>query len=89
MGTPILPTLKPDGTVRICARSVHVSTHNEDVIAGIPKTFVYLDDILIPGCTMEEHSKSLKVVLDRLKEGGLRTKKENCDFLVDHVDYVG
>ncbi|KER23032.1 hypothetical protein T265_14727, partial [Opisthorchis viverrini] len=37
---------------------------------------------------MEEHSKSLKVVLDRLKEGGLRTKKKNCDFLVDHVDYT-
>ncbi|OON15464.1 reverse transcriptase [Opisthorchis viverrini] len=53
----------------------------ENVIAGIPKTFVYLDDILITGF--------LKLLLDRLKECGLRIKREKCDFLVDHVDYLG
>ncbi|OON20954.1 hypothetical protein X801_03156, partial [Opisthorchis viverrini] len=61
----------------------------ENVIAGIPKTFVYLDGILITGCTMEEHLKSLKLILDRLKECGLRVKKEKCDFLVDQVDFLG
>ncbi|OON23950.1 reverse transcriptase, partial [Opisthorchis viverrini] len=61
----------------------------ENVIAGIPKTFVYLDDIMITGCTTEEHLKLLKLVLDRLKECGSRIKKEKCDFLVDHVDYLG
>ncbi|OON17816.1 hypothetical protein X801_06343, partial [Opisthorchis viverrini] len=29
------------------------------------------------------------MVLDRLKECGLRIKKEKCDLLVDHVDYLG
>ncbi|OON19066.1 hypothetical protein X801_05075 [Opisthorchis viverrini] len=38
---------------------------------------------------MEEHLKSLKLVLDRLKECSLRIRKEKCDFLVDHVDYLG
>ncbi|OON21218.1 hypothetical protein X801_02894 [Opisthorchis viverrini] len=36
---------------------------------------------------MEEHLESLKLVLDRLKECGIRIKKEQCDFLVDHVDH--
>ncbi|OON18525.1 hypothetical protein X801_05621 [Opisthorchis viverrini] len=38
---------------------------------------------------MEKHLKLLKLVLDRLKECGLRIKEEKCDFLVDHVDYLG
>ncbi|OON23188.1 hypothetical protein X801_00905 [Opisthorchis viverrini] len=38
---------------------------------------------------MEEHLKSLKPVLDRLKECGLQIKEEKCDLLVDHVGYLG
>ncbi|OON17906.1 hypothetical protein X801_06251 [Opisthorchis viverrini] len=37
---------------------------------------------------MEEHLRSFKLVLDRLKERRLRIKKEKCDFPVNHVDYL-
>ncbi|OON18789.1 hypothetical protein X801_05353, partial [Opisthorchis viverrini] len=90
--TPIVPILKPDGTVRICGdykTTVNASTPPEHYpLPKIEDVYAQID-ILITGCTSEEHLKLLKLAVDRLKECGLRIKKEKCDVLVDHVDYLG
>ena len=47
---------------------------------------VYLDDILVTGKTTEEH---LEHLTKRLKEAGMRLKKEKCGFLLPSVKYLG
>ena len=61
----------------------------ESVLRGIPGVVVYLDDILITSPTDEEHVATLAVVLARLKEAGLRLKREKCVFLAPSVTYLG
>ena len=61
----------------------------ESVLRGIPGVVVYLDDILITAPTDEEHVATVAVVLERLKEAGLRLKKEKCVFLAHSVINLG
>ena len=44
----------------------------ENVLKGIPKVIVYLDDILISGAEEPEHLQILEQVLIRLDNAGLR-----------------
>lgn len=46
----------------------------------------YIDDILITGQSEEEHVAHLEEVLKRLKENGVRLKK---DFLKELAEYLG
>ena len=50
---------------------------------------VYIDDILVPGKTQEEHLHNLNEVLQRLQSAGLHLKKEKCSFCLPEVDYLG
>ncbi|OUC43788.1 putative zinc knuckle [Trichinella nativa] len=50
------------------------------MLAGIPNVAAYLDDIILTGATDDEHQRTLKLVLGRLKEFGLRIRKEKCIF---------
>ena len=50
---------------------------------------VYIDDILITGRNEQEHLDHLEEVLRRLKEAGIRLKKEKCEYLLRSVDYLG
>ena len=61
----------------------------ENVLKGIPKVIVYLDDILISGADEPEHLQILEQVLIRLDNAGLRVKKEKCEFLVPSITYLG
>ena len=58
----------------------------ESVLRGIPGV---VDDILITAPTEEKHVAALAVVLERLKEAGLRLKKDKCVFLSPSVTYLG
>ena len=61
----------------------------EKLLSGIPGVIVYLDDILISGRSRAEHFERLKMVLKRLREKGIRLKREKCSFLQDNVKYLG
>ena len=56
---------------------------------GVPHTVVYLDDILITGRTEEERLRNLAEVLKRLREAGLKLKRNKCFFLAKSVVYLG
>ena len=61
----------------------------ENLLQGIPKVCVYLDDILITGATEVEHlNNNLHDVLSRLEQAGMRLKKNKCAFLLPQVDYL-
>ena len=61
----------------------------ENLLQGVPHTVVYLDDILITGRTEEEHLRNLAEVLKRLREAGLKLKRNKCFFLAKSVVYLG
>ena len=61
----------------------------ENILLGIPKVTVYIDDILITGTTDEEHLKTLAEVLRRLEKTGLRANMAKCKFLAPSVTYLG
>ena len=61
----------------------------ENILQGIPKVVVYLDDILVARDSKEEHLSLLGEVLDHLERAGLRARKDKCQFMVPEVSYLG
>ena len=61
----------------------------EEVLQGIPKVVVYLDDILAASDSEEEHVKLLDTILSRIEAAGLRLRKSKCTFGVSSVTYLG
>jgi len=60
----------------------------KDLIAS-GTVFIYMDDILIATCTMEEHHRIVCQVLHILKSNQLFLKPEKCEFEKDEVEYLG
>lgn len=50
---------------------------------------VYLDDILIYSDTIEEHTKHVRLVLERLRKHALYASQKKCEFFVDKVEFLG
>lgn len=51
--------------------------------------FVYIDDIVVYGSTLEEHNYNLAVVLQRLSKNKLKVKASKCHFLKEEIVYLG
>ena len=47
------------------------------------------DDILVYGCTKEEHDRNLRLVLNRLKEHGATLNKDKRTFEKRSVKFYG
>jgi hypothetical protein len=60
-------------------------------LSGLTGTrcFVYLDDIVICGTSLADHSVKLCEVLDRLRTYRLKLKPDKCQFLRKEVNYLG
>jgi len=50
---------------------------------------VYLDDILIYSRNAEEHTKHLRLVLERLRKYALYANRKKCHFFTDSVEFLG
>ena len=50
---------------------------------------VYMDDIIVLGRTFKEHLSNLQVVLQRLREAGLKLKPSKCSFFMHEIQYLG
>ena len=61
----------------------------DNLLQGIPRVCVYLDDILVTGKSTEKHLKNLEEVLSRLRNAGMWLKKSKCAFLLPQVEYLG
>lgn len=61
------------------------------VLAGLlgKICYVYLDDIIIYGNSLEEHLEDLKTVFQRVRAAGLKLKPSKCQFLKPEVKYLG
>ena len=49
----------------------------------------YLDDILIYSDSPEDHTRHVRLVLQKLREHGLYASLEKCQFLVEEVNFLG
>ena len=61
----------------------------DTILQGMDGVICYLDDILISGKSEAEHLTNLKRVLQKLKEHGVRIKKDKCAFMKMSVQYLG
>jgi hypothetical protein len=50
---------------------------------------VFIDDILIFFKTKEEHAEHLRLVLQKLREHKLYTKRSKCEFWLKEVSFLG
>ena len=49
----------------------------------------YLDDLVVFGCTKEEHDARLAILLDKLMKEGLRLNRDKCSFGVEKISFLG
>ncbi|CAK1600391.1 unnamed protein product [Parnassius mnemosyne] len=63
--------------------------HLEELLTGLPKVGVFLDDVIITGPDSRSHIKKLYKVFERLQSHGLRVKKEKCVFFAESMNYLG
>ena len=50
---------------------------------------VYLDDILVYSCSLQDHLGHLRVVIGKLVEVGLKLKPAKCHFARSELEYLG
>ena len=63
--------------------------HTETLLQGLDRVSIYLDDILVAGCTLDQHQNRLAEVLQRLENSGMRLNKQKCFFLQSSIEYLG
>lgn len=51
--------------------------------------YVYIDDIIIFGKTLDEHLKNLKIVLETLRKANFKIQPDKCEFLKTEVEFLG
>ncbi len=61
----------------------------ENLLQGISKVCVYIDDTLITGSTRAEHLQKISQVLEQLQNAGIILKKYKCAFMLPPVEYLG
>ncbi|MEW8584399.1 MAG: RNase H-like domain-containing protein, partial [Candidatus Thiodiazotropha sp.] len=59
------------------------------IFGDIPKCLNQRDDILIGGCNLTEHNKTLETVLQRARDFGVTFNREKCRFGVCELEFYG
>ncbi|RVE46453.1 hypothetical protein evm_008920 [Chilo suppressalis] len=59
------------------------------ILSDIPHVEVFLDDVILGTPTKELHLQVLGRVFERLRQYGMKLKKNKCVFMVDEVKYLG
>jgi len=75
----------------LCNASATFQRLMDLVLVGVQWTqcLVYLDDVLIIGRDFEEHLHNFSIVLQKLREAGLRLKPSKCSFCQESVSFLG
>lgn len=71
-----------------CAPTIFQSVI-EQVLAAVPQTQPYLDDIVVTGATSEEHFENLRTCLQRMRASGIRLRRDKCRFFAKQIEHLG
>lgn len=55
------------------------------LLISIPRVKVFINDIVITGKDEAEHLENLHTIFDKLREAGLKVRKDKCEFLQDRI----
>ncbi|GFW60701.1 retrovirus-related Pol polyprotein from transposon 412 [Trichonephila clavipes] len=63
----------------------------ETVLKGLTfeACLIYLDDVIIGGCTFEEHLQNIRKMLSKLSDANLKLNPSKCKFFQKEVNYLG
>lgn len=61
----------------------------QQLFDGIEGVGVFIDDVVVWGCTKQEHDERLRKVLNKASESGLKLNKKKCQFRVSNKTYLG
>jgi hypothetical protein len=50
--------------------------------------FVYLDDVIIFGQTLQEHTTRLRIVFEKLRQYNLKIEPHKCELLKTELNYL-
>jgi len=53
------------------------------------RCFVYLDDLIVFGETLQEHHERLREIFERLRQVNLKIEPDKCEFLKTELSYLG
>lgn len=53
------------------------------------RCYVYIDDVIVVGKTLEEHLENLEIVLKTLNEANLKVQLDKSEFLHNSVEFLG
>ena len=59
------------------------------ILMDAKHAMVYIDDILIYSTTFKQHLKDIEVVLNRLKNAGLKLKPSKCEWAKESISFLG
>lgn len=61
----------------------------EKLLSGIKGAVGFFDDFIVVGSTREKHDSKLKEVLRRIRDSGLKLRRDKCEFAKDNVKFLG
>ena len=79
-------TVMPFG---LCNSPITFQRHMNMVLKDVEGVYVYIDDIVVPGNTWQEHLTKLKQVFQKLKEYDITVNLAKCEFGKATVTYLG
>lgn len=53
------------------------------------KCYVYIDDVIVFGRTLDEHLANLAIILKALNDAGLKIQIDKSEFLYNEVEFLG
>ena len=59
------------------------------MLASIPHTQPYLDDIVVTGATNEQHLEKLRTCFTRIRAAGIQLRKKKCKFYQTQIEHLG
>ena len=61
----------------------------DEILGGIPRIFVYIDDILVASENLTQHLKDLQIVFEALAENGLVVQRSKCVLGQTNLEFLG
>ena len=59
------------------------------MITGLEGCAAYLDDVIVTGSTLEEHSNNVQALFKRIADCGFRVRMEKCSFAKPEIKFLG